>query len=55
MNEMTDTEFKLRDLGSDAGHATSRSRWLLTVLKNLYELAEKKYFVSLKLEGHSGV
>ena len=35
-------------------HATSQLRRLPTIL-NLYEWAEKKYFVYLKLEGQSGV
>ena len=39
---------------SEAEHATSRSRRLPTILK-LYEWAEKKHFVYLKLEGESGV
>ena len=37
----------------EAGHATSRSRWLPTLL-NLYEWPGKKKFVSLKLKGRSG-
>ena len=39
---------------SEAEHATSRSQRLPTIL-NLYEWACKKHFVSLKLEGQSGV
>ena len=38
----------------EAEHATSWSRRLPTIL-NLYEWAGKKHFVSLKLEGLSGV
>ena len=38
---------------SDAELATSWLRRLSTIL-NLYEWAEKKHFVSLKLRGHSG-
>ena len=37
-----------------AEHAILRSRRLLTIL-NLYEWAGRKHFVSLKLEGQSGV
>ena len=39
---------------SEAEHATSRSRSLPTIL-NIYESTEKKQFVSLNLEGQSGV
>ena len=45
---------KVEPLRSEAEHATSRPRRLFIIL-NLYESAGKKYFVSLKLEGQSGV
>ena len=38
----------------ETDHATSRSRRFPTIL-NLYDRAEKKHFVSLKLEGQSRV
>ena len=41
-------------LRSEAEHATSRSQRLLTIL-NIYELARKTHFVSLKLECQGGV
>ena len=45
---------KFKPWRSQAEHATSRSRRLPTIL-NHYEWAGKKHFVSLKLEGRSGV
>ena len=54
-----DTALQTRDSNfepwrSEAEHATSQSRRFPTIL-NHYEWAEKKHFVSLKLEGQSGV
>ena len=45
---------KFKPWASDTEYATSWSRRLFTIL-NLYEWAGKKHFVSLKLEGQSGV
>ena len=45
---------KFESWRSEAEHTTSRSRRLSTILI-LYEWAGKKHFVSLKLEGQSGV
>ena len=49
-----DSKFEPWEWRSEAEHATSRSRRLPTIL-NLYEWAEKKHSISLKLDGHSGV
>ena len=58
-DEWDDTALQTQDSKSEpwrsvAEHAASRSQRLSTIL-NLYEWAGKKQFVSLKLEGQSGV
>ena len=58
-DEWEDTALQTRDSKfvtwrSEAEHATSRSRRLPTILSH-YEWAEKKHFVSLKIEGQSGI
>ena len=58
-DEWDDTALQTQDskfepCRSEAEHATSRSRRLPTILI-IYEWARKKHFVSLKLEGQSGV